>query len=227
MFKFLDKLALNKGLMLLLCSITLALLCVELCVAVKRGRLYARKVVTTAAQAIVIVAVMAGIGFLLSLLPLQGVGAQVVFYAALALVLAAVVVFYIVGERKAVRVATANVLRKSAGNTASVRHAKGWLYGAGIAHIIVAAVALAMGRADYYLAMFPVAVVAVAVLLNRILPIRIWYALAAVALIAFFVFTFFAEIISAKLLSLVIVAPALACTAMLALACVTLILKRE
>ena len=70
MFKFLDKLALNKGLMLLLCSITLALLCVELCVAVKRGRLYARKVVTTAAQAIVIVAVMAGIGFLLSLLPL-------------------------------------------------------------------------------------------------------------------------------------------------------------
>ena len=74
MFKFLDKLALNKGLMLLLCSITLALLCVELCVAVKRGRLYARKVVTTAAQAIVIVAVMTGIGFLLSLLPLQGVG---------------------------------------------------------------------------------------------------------------------------------------------------------
>ena len=70
MFKFLDKLALNKGLMLLLCSITLALLCVELCVAVKRGRLYARKVVTTAAQAIVIVAVMAGIGFLLSTLVL-------------------------------------------------------------------------------------------------------------------------------------------------------------
>lgn len=227
MFNFLDKLALNKGLMLLLCSITLALLCVELCVAVKRGRLYARKVVTTAAQAILIVAVAAGIGFLLSLLPLQGVGAQVVYYAALALVLAAIIIFYIVGERKSVRVATANALRKSAGNTAAIRHAKGWLYGAGIAHIIVAAVALAMGRPDYYLAMFPVAIVAVAVLLSRIIPIRILYALAVIALAAFFGFTFFAEIISAKLLSLVIVAPALACTAMLVLAGVTLTLKRE
>lgn len=227
MFNFLDKLALNKGLMLLLCSITLALLCVELCVAVKRGRLYARKVVTTAAQAILIVAVAAGIGFLLSLLPLQGVGAQVVYYSALALVLAAIIIIYIAGERKAVRVATANALRKSAGNTAAIRHAKGWLYGAGIAHIIVAAVALAMGRPDYYLAMFPVAIVAVAVLLSRIIPIRIWYALAVIALAAFFGFTFFAEIISAKLLSLVIVAPALACTAMLVLAGVTLTLKRE
>lgn len=227
MFKFLDKLALNKGLMLLLCSITLALLCVELCVAVKRGRLYARKVVTTACQAILLVAVTAGIAFLLTLLPLQGIWTQVVYYAALALVLAAVVIIYVAQERKGIRLATANALRKSAGNTAAIRHAKGWLYGAGIAHIIVAAVALATGRPDYYLAMFPVAIVAVAVLLSRILPIRIWYAIAAIALIAFFVFTFFGDIISAKLLSLVIVAPALACTAMLALACGTLTIRKE
>ena len=77
MFHFLDKLALNKGLMLLLCSITLALLCVELCLSVKRGRVYARKVVTTACQAILIVAVVAAIGFLLSMLPLAVIWQQV------------------------------------------------------------------------------------------------------------------------------------------------------
>ena len=90
MFKFLDKLALNKGLMLLICSIALALFCVELCVSVKRGRVYARKVVTTACQAILLVAVAAGIGFLLSLLPVAGVWESVVYYAALALIIAAV-----------------------------------------------------------------------------------------------------------------------------------------
>ena len=225
MFNFLDKLALNRGLMLLLCSISLALLLVELCVSVKRGRVYARKVITTAAQAILIVAVAAGIGYLLNLLPLAGIGAKVVFYAALALIVAAVIIIYCAGERKAVRLATANALRKSAAPTASVRHAKGWLYGAGIAHIIAAAVALAFGRPDYYLAMVPVAIAAVAVLLQAILPIRVWYALAAIAIIAFVVMTFWSDIISAKMLSLVIVAPATAAATMLAASACTLTLK--
>ena len=225
MFSFLDKLALNRGLMLLLCSISLALLLVELCVSVKRGRAYARKVVTSAAGAILIVAVAAGIGYLLKLLPLAGIGAKVVYYAALVLIVAAVIIIYCAGERKAVRLATANALRKSAAPTASVRHAKGWLYGVGIAHIIAAAVALAFGRPDYYLAMVPVAIAAVAVLLQAILPIRIWYALAAIAIIAFVVMTFWSDIISAKMLSLMIVAPATAAATMLAASACTLTLK--
>ena len=225
MFRFLDKLALNKGLMLLLCSITLALMCVELCVSVKRGRVYARKVVTTACQAILIVAVVAAIGFLLSMLPLAGIWQFVVYYALLAVVIAAVIIIYCAGERKAVRLATANALRKSAAPTASVRHAKGWLYGAGIAHIIVAAVALAIGRPDYYLAMVPVAIATLAVLLQAILPIRVWYALAAIAIIAFVVLTFWSDIISAKMLTLMIVAPAVAAATMLAASASTLTFK--
>ena len=225
MLKFLENLSLNKGLMLLLCSITLALFCVELCVSVKRGRVYARKVITTACQAILLVAVAVGIGFLFSLLPVAGVWERVVYYAALALIIAAVIVIYVAGERKAVRTATANALRKSAAGTASVRHAKGWLYGAGIAHMIVAAVALAIGRPDYYLAMVPVAIVAVALLLHAVLPWRIWYALAGLAIIALVGMVFFGDVISAKMLTLKIVAPAVAAATMLVASATTLTFK--
>ena len=225
MLSFLDKLALNKGLMLLLCSISLALLLVEMCVSLKRSRVYARKVLSTLSLAILIVAATAAISYLLSLLPLAGIGAKVVFYAFLALIVAVVIIIYCAGERKAVRVATANALRKSAAPTAAVRHAKGWLYGTGIAHIIASAVALALGRPDYYLAMVPVAIVAVAVLLQAILPIRVWYALAAIAIIAFVVMTFWSDIISAKILSLIIVAPATAAATMLTAAACTLTVK--
>ena len=227
MFDFVDKLALNKGLMLLLCSITLAVLCVELCVAVKRGRLQAKPVITSASKAIIITAAALLAGFLISLLPLGGVWVNVVFYAVLAVTLAVVLLIYISGERKAVRAATANALRKSAGGVAAVRYAKGWLYGACFTLLIAAAVMLAIHRQDYFLAVIPVAIVAVCLLLHGILPWRIWYAIAFLAIIAFFINILYVDIISPNLLSLMTDAPAMALAAMLAAAGITLSRRKE
>ena len=222
-----DKLALNGGLMLLLCSITLALLCAELCVAVKKGRLYARGVINGACKAIIITAASALAGFLIGLIPLDGVWVPVVFCTALVLVAAIVLLFYISGKRKAVRTATANALRKSAGGVAAVRHAKGWLYGACFTLLIATAVMLAVRSQDYYLAVVPVAIVAVCLLLHGILPWRIWYAIATLATVAFFINILYVDIISPKLLSLKMDAPAVAIAAMLAASGVTLALKKE
>lgn len=227
MFGFLDKLAINKGLMLLLCSISLALLLVELCFAVKRGKLHARGVITTTCKAVVIVAVSFLAGFLLSRLPMNGAWASVVYYAAVVLVAAAVLVIYIVGERRAVRVATANALRKSAGNTASVRYAKGWMYASAIALLISAAVMLAIGKQNYYMAVVPVALIAVALLLHAFLQWRLWYALSALALMAFFIYILYVDIISPNLLSLMTDVPAVASAVMLTASVVTLALRKE
>jgi len=227
MFKFLDKLALNKGLMLLLCSIALALLCVELCVAVSRGKLHARAVITTACKAILLLALAFLAGFLISLIPASGVLSTVLFYALMVLILAAVVIIFVIGQRKQVRLATANALRKSAAGTAAVRHAKGWLYGTSFALIIAAAVALATGRADYYMPMFAVAVTAVALLLGSVLLPRLWYALAAIASIAFFAVTFYPQFISAQPASLAVISLAMAAVSLLAASFISLTIKKE
>jgi len=227
MFKFMDNLALNNGLMLLLCSIALALVCLELCFGVKRGKLHARSVITTACRVLIIVAAALLAGFLIFLLPLQGIGMKVVFYAVLLLTLAAVLLIYIAGERKVVRDATANALRKSAGSTASVRYAKGWLYGTCFCLLVGAAVLLATGGQNYFLPVIPVAIVAVCLLLHGILPWRIWYALATIAIVAFCINVIYGDIISPKLLSLMIDAPSVACTAILAAAGITLTIRKE
>ncbi len=53
MFGFLDRLALNRGLSILLCSIALALLCVEICFAVVRGKVQARQILGYICRSIV------------------------------------------------------------------------------------------------------------------------------------------------------------------------------
>lgn len=227
MFKFLDKLLVNKGLLLLLSSIALALACVELCVAVKKGKVYARQVVTTACKALVIVACALGLGFLMQYIPLSGLWAKVLFYAFLAVVLAAVIIIYVAGERKQVRLATANALRKSAGNTASVRHAKSWIFASCFAFTVGAALLLAFGKENYYMAMVPVAITALAVLLHAILHWRLWYALAALAVIAFGVFALMQPLIAAALTDLTYTAPSLAALALLAAGFITLTFRRE
>lgn len=229
MFKYLDKLALNKGLLLLLCSIALALACVELCVAVKKGKLQARQVVTTACKALLAVACAFALGFLVTLLPLSGLWASVVFYAFLALVLAAVIIVYVAGERKQVRLATANALRKSAGNTAIVRHAKCWIFGICFALTVGAALLLAIGSERFYLPMVPVAVAVVAILLHTIVHWRIWYAIAAIAIVAFGVLTLMEVVCAsvAPLAPLAVAAFTVAATTLLGAALITLTLRRE
>lgn len=222
-----DKLVLNKGLMLLLCSITLAVLCVELCLAVGRGKLPARGVINTACRAIIIVAASLLAGFLASLLPMQGIWMKVVFFAVLAVVLAVVLFIYISGKRKVVRNATANALRKSAGGVAAVRYAKGWLYGACFTLLIAASVLLAVREQNYFMPVIPVAVAALCLLLHGLLPWRIWYAIATLAIIAFSINTLYVDIISPNLLSLMIDAPAVACATMLACAGITLSIRKE
>ena len=226
MFGFMDKLALNNGLMLLLCSITLAFICAELCIAIKRGKLQARGVINATCKAIVTVAAAVLAGFLISLLPLEGVWASVVYCATLLLVLGVVVLIYIAGERKIVRAATANALRKSAGTTAAVRYAKGWLYGACFSLMIVAAVLLAIREQNFFVPMIPVAVFAVCQLLHGLLPWRIWYALATLAALAFFIYVLYFDIIAPNLLSLVTDAPATALAAMLTAAGITLSIRK-
>lgn len=225
MFDFLDKLAQNGGLMLLLCSVTLALVCLELCVAVSRGRLAARPVITAACRALLAVACALLLGFVVSVVPLAGIRVKIVYWLLMAVVLAAVIVIYVAGERKRVRAATANALRRSAGNTAAVRYAKGWIYGTCITLLIAAAVAYFCGAAQYYRLVFPVAMVAVALLLARLVLPRFWYAVAAAGVLLFFAVVLSSEIIAAG--SPEIVAPALAAAVFLAAGCITLTLKRE
>ncbi len=225
MFGFLDKLALDSGLMLLLCSVTLALVCLELCVAVSRGRLSSRPVITLACRALLVVSCALLAGFVVSLLPLDGAWAQIVYYVLMAAVLAAVIVIYVAGERKQVRAATANALRLSAGNTAAVRYAKGWIYGTCLTLLIAAAVAFFCGVAEYYRLVFPVAVVAVAILLARIVPLRFWYAVAAAGVLLFVSVVLFGSISAAD--SPAVVAASLVAAALLAAGCITLIFRRE
>lgn len=226
MFGFLDNLSVNKGLMLLLCAIAFALACVQLCMALRRGKIYARGVITTACKAVIVVAVAFLLGYGVALLPLQPLTAKIVYYALLLIVTAACAAIYMVGKKRAVRLATANALRKSAGSTAIARHAWGWYYGTCFALVVFAAVMLALGRADYYMPMFPVAVAVVAALLGSLFAPRLWYALATLVILVFFALSLGPQIAQAQMSSLCIVAPALASSFMLAVCCATLTLKK-
>ena len=121
----LDKLADgNKGLMLLLSSAVLALLCIEMCISVLSGKLPAKHILSAAGKAFLSTVGVAAAGFLVTLIPASGVTVPILYYALLALAVAAVVIVYILSQRAQVRAATANALRRSASNTAAVRHAK-------------------------------------------------------------------------------------------------------
>ena len=80
MFGFLDRLALDRGLTILLCSVALALLCVEICFAVVRGKMQAGQVLGYICKSIVAMAVAVLAGFLMSLLRLTGNWIYVAFY---------------------------------------------------------------------------------------------------------------------------------------------------
>ncbi|MBO4416594.1 MAG: hypothetical protein J5801_00570 [Bacteroidales bacterium] len=226
MLGFLDRLALNRGLTILLCSVALALLCVEICFAVVRGKLQARQIVGYICKSVVAVAVAVLAGFLLSLLKLAGNWIYVAFYGVALVAVVAAVLIYIFGEKRALRLATANSLRSSAGNTAAVRHAKGWMYGICVALFVAAAVALAFGwRFD--LIMFPVAVVAVAQLLLGILKWRFWYALAAVVIAGYAVLMVVEGVIVPGMASLPVIAGAAIDAAFLVAALADLALRKE
>ena len=223
---FLDRLALNRGLTILLCSVALALLCAEICFAVVRGKVQARQILGGICKSIVAVAVAVLAGFMLSLLPLAGNWVYVAFYGVALVAVVAAVLIYFFGEKRALRLATANSLRSSAGSTAAVRHAKGWMYGIGIALFVAAAVALAFGwRFD--LIMFPVAVVAVAQLLTGILRWRFWYALAAVAIAVYAVMMVVGGVIVPGMASLPLIAGAALAAAFLVAAFADLTLRKE
>ncbi len=226
MFDFLDKLALNKGLMLLACALTFALSCIEMSFALKRGKIYSRGLITAASKALLIAALAFGLGYLINKFPVDAAFGRVLYYVILVSVLAACIAGYLLGQRKQVRLATANALRKSAGSTAVVRNAKNWLYGTSFSLFIFAALMLAFGRADYYMPMFPVAVVAVATLLASMVAPRLWYGIAAVALAAFFVLSFWRYISAAQMDMLCFAVPALATTAMMAAACICLTIRK-
>lgn len=214
MLEYINKFAGNKGLMLLLCSIALAIVCVGICFSVIRGKISARQVFTAICRSVLFVAASALFGFLVSLIPVKGVWGRVVFYAALALVLIAKLMVYLSGERRAIRLATANSLRTSASSTAAVRNAKGWLYGTSIAVVFAAVLALIL-KQPYYLIMIPVAIVAVVILLNGILRWRIWYALGAIAIIAYAVIALKDAFMAADSASLVSMTAAVASATLL------------
>ncbi len=226
MLGFLDRLATDRGLAILLCSVALALLCVEICFAVIRGKMLSRQILSYICKSIVAVAVAVLAGFLLSLLPLAGNWVNVAFYGLTLVSAVSAVLIYIFGEKRALRLATANSLRSSAGNTAAVRHAKGWMYGIGVALFFAAAVALAFGwRFD--LIMFPVAVVAVAQLLTGIIRWRFWYALAAVVIAAYFVFILVDGVIVPQMASLPLIAGAALAAAFLVATLSDLAFRKE
>ena len=100
MLGFLDRLALNRGLTILLCSVALALLCVEICFAVVRGKLQARQIVGYICKSVVAVAVAVLAGFLLSLLKLAGNWIYVAFYGVALVAVVAAVLIYIFGEKR-------------------------------------------------------------------------------------------------------------------------------
>lgn len=226
MFAFLDKLALNKGLMLLLCSVALALLCVEICFSVMRGKMQAKQILGYICRGIVALAAAVLAGFLVSLIPAAGVWKAVMFYALTAVVVAVAVLVYTAGAKKAVRLATANSLRSSAANTAVVRHAKGWLYGVCVALVAASAVALAFGW-NYYLLMVPVAVMAILMLLRTLIRWRVWYALGSIAVLTYAAMSLWSYFAGLDAGSLPVVAGAVAATALLACACVTLTVRKE
>ena len=222
MFGFLDRLALNRGLSILLCSIALALLCVEICFAVVRGKVQARQILGYICRSIVAVAVAVLAGYLLSLLPFSGKWVSVAFYGVALVAVAAAVLIYIFGKKRILRVATANSLRSSAGNTAAVRHSKGWLFGICIALIAAAAVAMAF-RQRFDLIMFPVMVVVVTQLLHGILKWRLWYALAAIVIVVYAVFM----VVNGKVASMPVMAGASLAVAYLVAACAELTIRKE
>lgn len=226
MFAFLDKLALNKGLMLLLCSVALALLCVEICFSVMRGKMQAKQILSYICRGIVALAAAVLAGFLVSLIPATGVWKAGMFYALTAVVVAVAVLVYTAGAKKAVRLATANSLRSSAANTAVVRHAKGWLYGVCVALVAASAVALAFGW-NYYLLMVPVAVMAILMLLRALIRWRVWYALGSIAVLTYAAMSLWSFFAGLDTGSLPVVAGAVAATALLACACVTLTVRKE
>ncbi|MBQ7253137.1 MAG: hypothetical protein IJS30_00480 [Bacteroidales bacterium] len=226
MLGFLDRLALDRGLTILLCSVALALLCGELCFAVVRGKVQARHIVAYICKSIVAVAAAVLAGWLLSLLKLAGNWVYVAFYGVVLVAAVAAVLVYIFGEKRALRLATANSLRTSAGNTAAVRHAKGWMYGICVALSVAAALALAFGwRFD--LIMFPVAVVAVSQLLHGILKWRIWFALAAIVIAAFAMFMVVDGVIVPQMASLPVIAGAALAAAFLVAALSDLAFRKE
>ena len=226
MFAFLDQLASNSGLTLLLSSVALALLCAVICFSVVRGRMPARQIFSYICKAIVAVAAAAAVGFLASLIPAKGIWSQVVFYATLAVAVIAAILVYVIGLKGALRRATANSLRASAANTAGVRHAKGWLFGTCVALIVVSAVFLALGY-KYYLPMFAVAVVAVCALLCGIVRVRLWYALCAIVIAAFAVSVLLPFVITPQGCQLPLIAGALLATVFILMACVTLTIRKE
>ena len=195
--------------MILLSSAVLAVLCVCICFSVIRGKISARQVLTSLCRAVLFVACAALLGLLMSLIPFAGIWARVAYYATLAVVLASVVLVYIAGEKRAIRLATATSLRASAAANAAVRNARGWLYGASVATVLAAALLLAIGQ-PFYLIMIPVAIVALVLLIAGLLRWRIWYALGAIAIIAYAVMALLESFVAAEPASLAPVAAAVA-----------------
>ncbi|MBO4556995.1 MAG: hypothetical protein J5693_00080 [Bacteroidales bacterium] len=216
----------NKGLMLLLSSAVLALLCIEMCFSVLSGKLPAKHILSAAGKAFLTAVGVAAAGFLVTLIPASGVVVPILYYALLALAVAAVVIVYILGQRAQVRAATANALRKSASNTAQVRHAKGWLY-AGCLVLLAGAVALLIAGGKYWLAVLPVAVVAVALLLHKLIHWRIWYAVGLLAVLLLSGLALKAYFLAPQMAALPAVAVAVAAVAMLLMSSVTLSIRRD
>ena len=227
MLVFLDKAPLGDGLMLLLCSIALALLCAELCVSVSRGKLIARSVIGTSCRALLLVAGCALCGFLLSLISAGGIWSKVIYYAAVAAAIAAALFIFIKGQRAQVRTATANALRKSAGPAAAARFTKGWLFAISFVAVIVSAMALACGQPLYWMPMCGVALTAVALLLASMLLPRLWYAAAALAIAAFAILALSRSIAAAECGQLYCVVPAAATVAIAVASFVSLTVRKE
>ncbi|MBP5505247.1 MAG: hypothetical protein J6X89_04000 [Bacteroidales bacterium] len=226
MFGFLNRFAVNKGLALLLSSVALAVLCAVICAAVVRGRMAVRQILNYICKAVVAVAAAVLFGFLVSLIPVKGLWLEVVFYAALAVVLVASVWVYIAGHKAALRKATANSLRTSAAGTAAEKHALGWSFGICTALVIASAFALAMGW-EFYLIMFPVAVAAVGLLLHTLLRWRLWYALCAIAIAAFAVCFLLDKLAAVDFAALPVLTGTLAAAALLVAALVSLTFNKR
>ncbi len=227
MVEFLDKAPLGNGLMLLLCSIALAVTCAELCVSVSRGKLLARSVIDTACRALLLMAACAMAGFLLSLIPAGDILGKVIYYAAVVLATGAALFIFIRGLQAQVRTATANALRKSAGPAAAARFAKGWLFALSSVATVAAALALACGHPLYWLPMCGVALTAAALLLGSIFLPRLWYALAALAIAAFAVAALWNALSAAQGVQLYCVLPSAASTALAVAAFVALTVRKE
>lgn len=226
MLIFLDRLAANNGLTILLCSIAVALLCALICFSVVRGKMPAKQILSYICKAVVAVAVAFVAGFLVSKLPMGEAWGEVAFFALLAAVAAISAFVYTSGLFGAKRRSTASSLRSSAAKVAAIRHAKGWLFGSCVAVVIFAAMALAFGR-PYYLLMFPVALIVVVLLLHSVLRWRLWYALLAVSIALFAVMATIDYVVEVQMSALPIVSGALAAAVMGVSACVTLTIRND